>query len=305
MRLPAFNIFSLKRKELSIKMFGLLLLLAILAGTGLSGCRQQKKGINAPLARVGDKYLYVNDLKTIIPQGISPHDSLLFCQSYINKWVHTQLLLQQAEKNLPEDMLNFKKRLEEYRNSLIIYQYETEYVRQNMDTVVTKKQIDEYYKNHLKDFQLKENIVKVIYAIINLKREDSPQLERVFWGMFHLPDSVLMDSLENYAPTMAESYFMDTNRWLPFNQVLKIIPIETYNQGIYLKNHRIIRLKDNNKFYIVKFVNFKIKDEISPEVMEARFIRQIILNKRKTDMIRQLRAGIFKQAEKHKKFEIY
>jgi hypothetical protein len=277
-------------------------------GTGwliATGCRTKTDTGKAPLARVGDTYLYVNDLKGLIPQGISPRDSIQFCQSYINKWVHTQLLLQQAEKNLPEEKLDFQKRLEEYKNSLIIYQYENEYVRQNMDTVVTQQEIDHYYKNHLKDFQLKENIVKVIYAVINRKREDAPHLNQVFWGMFHLSDSLLLDSLERYAPIMAETYSTDTNNWIPFNRLLRYIPVETYNQTLYLKNHRIIRLKDENRIYFVKFINFKIKDQTSPEELETRFIREIILNKRKTEMIRRLRNEIFHQALKQKKFEIY
>ncbi len=280
------------------------MVLAVMAGV-FSGCRHKTEPANAPLARVDGHYLYVNDLKGIVPVNASSADSLMLCKSYINKWVHTQLLLQQAEKNLPEDKLDFKKRLEEYRNSLVIYQYETEYVRQNMDTVVTEQQIDKYYWGHQKDFQLKENIVKAIYAIIDRKREDSPGLENTFWRMFHLPDSILLDSLENYAPVMAESFSADTNFWVPFNRLLKIIPIETYNQGIYLKNHRIIRLKDDSKIYLVKFVNFKMKDEISPEEMETNFIRQIILNRRKTEMINKLRTEIFNHALKHKEFEIY
>jgi hypothetical protein len=277
----------------------------LLAVVGLSGCRHKSDTSDMPLARVGEKYLYIKDIKGLIPPKASPRDSLLFCQSYINKWVHTQLLLQQAEKNLPEEKLNFEKRLEEYRNSLIIYQYETEFVKQHMDTVVTDQQIDTYYHHHLKDFQLKENIVKVIYAIINRKRNDSPVLEKTFWHIFHMPDSVLLDSLENYAPVMAESFSTDTNNWIPFNRLLKVIPIETYNQTIYLKNHRIIRFKDKDRIYLVKFVNFKIKDETSPEELEARFIRQIILNKRKMAMIRQLREDIFHHAVKQKEFEIY
>lgn len=282
----------------------ILILIVLVAFTGISGCRQ-KNTSDAPLARVGSQYLYVKDLEGLIPEGATSRDSLLFCQSYINKWIHTQLLLQQAEKNLPEEKLDFKKRLEEYRNSLIIYQYETEYVRQNMDTVVTENEIDDYYKKHLKDFQLKKNIVKVIYAILDRKREDSPTLERTFWRMFHLPDSVLLDSLENYAPIMAESFSVDTNNWIPFNQLLRVIPIETYNQGIYLKNHRIIHFKDESKIYLVKFANFKIKDDISPEELEVKFIRQIILNRRKTEMVNRLRKEIFNHAIKHKEFEIY
>jgi hypothetical protein len=116
---------------------------------------------------------------------------------------------------------------------------------------------------------------------------------------------VLLDSLENYAPVMAENFSTDTNTWIPFNRLLKVVPIETYNQSIYLKNHRIIKLKDEDRIYLVKFVNFKIKDEISPEELEAGFIQQIILNKRKTEMVRRLREEIFKHAVKQKEFEIY
>ncbi len=305
MMLFAPKLFSRKGNSNHYGLAVMLLFLVLLVSIGLSGCKHKSETNNVPLARVGDNYLYINDLKGIIPKTISSHDSLLFCRSYINKWVHTQLLLHQAEKNLSEDKLNFKKRLEEYRNSLIIYQYETEYVRQNMDTIITEQQIDDYYKSHLKDFQLKENIVKVIYAILDRNRVDSPQLEKTFWRMFHLPDSVLLDSLENYAPVMTESYSADTNNWIPFNQLLKVIPIETYNQGIYLKNHRIIRFKDDTKIYLVKFANFKIKDDISPEELETNFIRQIILNRRKTNMINRLREDIFKHAIKQKEFEIY
>jgi len=96
------------RKGNSNSLIALLLLLVFLAGFGFSGCKHKKETNNAPLARVGDNYFYVNDLKGVIPKDISLRDSLLFCQSYINKWVHTQLLLQQAEKNLSEEKLNFK-----------------------------------------------------------------------------------------------------------------------------------------------------------------------------------------------------
>jgi hypothetical protein len=279
--------------------------LLMAAGWFFSGCHPKKNPGDVPLTRVGNKYLYMNDLKGLIPKNATPRDSLLFCRSYINKWIHTRLLLQQAEKNLPEEKRNFQKRLEEYRNALIIYKYETEYVRQHLDTVVTEKQIDDYYKSHLKDFQLKENIVKVIYAILDRKREDAPRLERTFWKIFHLPDSVILDSLENFAPVMAENFSTDTNNWIPFNRFLRVVPIETYNQSLYLKNHKIIKLKDQDRIYLVKFVNFKIKDEISPKELEKNFIREVILNKRKTEMIRKLRTDIFNDAAKHKEFEIY
>lgn len=278
----------------------------LLLVVSLSSCRHKAKTKNdVPLARVESKYLYESDLMGIFPKGISRKDSLVLAHNYIDKWVHTQLLLQQAEKNLPENKLNFEKQLEEYRNSLITYQYETEYVKQHIDTLVPDKEIENYYQSHLKDFELKENIVKVIYVILNKKTENTRKLERTYYKIFRLPDSVLLDSLEKFAPTRSINYSTDTNTWIPFNDVVKVFPIETYNQELYLKYHRFISLKDDNKVYLIKFVNFKIKDENSPLELESKFIRSIIINQRKKLLIKKLQTDIFEDASKQKLFEIY
>jgi len=269
------------------------------------GCKRHGTKQNIPLAKVGDKYLYESDVEGLIPKGTRTKDSLLISHSYINKWVQTQLLLQEAENNLPPEKLNFDKQLQEYKNSLIIYYYETEYVKQHLDTLITDENINDYYQSHLKDFELKQNIVKVVYAVISKEKDKKGRREFTFRKIFRLPDSLLLDSLERYAPTRVEAFSTDTNTWIPFNEVLKVIPIETYNQELYLKNHRIIFLTDADNDYLLKFVNFKIKDETSPLDLESRFIRSIILNHRKKLLINNLQSEIYDQANKQKEFEIY
>ncbi len=285
-----------------------LFLLVFLAGLlifATDGCKRHGNTNSVPLAKVGSKYLYQSDLEGLIPKRTSSRDSILITRSYINKWVRTQLLLNEAQNNLPPDKLDFEKQLQEYKNSLIIYHYETEYVKQHLDTVVTDKQIKTYYEGHLKDFQLKQNIVKVVYAILNKKKDINHRKERIFRKIFRLPDSLLLDSLDRYAPAKVVTYSTDTNSWIPFDELLKVIPIETYNQELYLKNHRIIFLSDAQNDYLLKFVNFKIKDETSPLDLEARFIRSIILNMRKKLLINKLQQEIYEQATKQKKFEIF
>jgi len=116
---------------------------------------------------------------------------------------------------------------------------------------------------------------------------------------------LLLDSLDHYAPAKVVTYSTDTSNWIPFNEVLKLIPIETYNQELYLKNHRIIFLSDAQNDYLLKFANFKIKDETSPLDLEARFIRSIILKMREKLLIKNLQQEIYEQAIKQKKFEIF
>ena len=60
-------------------------------------------------------------------------------QSYIDSWIKKQLLVAQAEMNLTEALKDVEGRINDYRNSLLIYAYQHELIKQNFDTVVSKK----------------------------------------------------------------------------------------------------------------------------------------------------------------------
>ncbi len=270
-----------------------------------TGCKQHLEKEGVVLARAGDRYLYEEDLKGLVAPGTSPHDSIQLVKSYIRKWVETQLLVDKALKNLPEEKLDFSKQLEDYHNSLIIYKYETELVNQKLDTTVTAPEIEAYYKSHQNDFQLKENIVKVIYAVLHNEEEgidEAAYLKKLFKK---IPDSALIDSLESINERWDFAYSTDTSQWIPFNKLLEMFPIETYNQVLYLKNHRFVEITDEKNIYLLKFINFKIKDEISPLDFERRHIKSIILNKRKRKLLKELHHDIMNQSIKENSFEIY
>ena len=57
-------------------------------------------------------------------------------------------VLHKAESNLDDDQKSVEKQLEEYRNSLITYAYETELIKQKLDTVVSEDEIAAFYKNN-------------------------------------------------------------------------------------------------------------------------------------------------------------
>ena len=268
----------------------------------IAGCRPGVNGDRGVvIARVYDDYLYEADIRRLVPEDLSRLDSIAFVKNYTDQWIKTRLMIRQAEKNLTSQQLNFERQLEDYKNSLIIYQYETELVRQKLDTLVTDEEIEKYYEEHLADFELKENIVKVQYVILDKEEE----LEDQFRELFGLPDSVATDSLEYYCKLYEVPYFLDTATWIRFDKLLSIIPIETYNQELYLKGKRFVTLSDDRFVYLLKFVNFRIKNDISPLDFKRNDIRDIIINKRKVDLIKQARADIYKQAIRNKDFEVY
>ena len=253
------------------------------------------------LARVGDEYLYASELDGIIFPGVSAKDSLILSQNFINNWIRQKLLLKHAEKNLTSEQKDFSKQLEDYRNSLIIYKYETILIEQRLDTVVTEEEIEEYYNRNKKNFELKDNIVKVSYIKINV---DSPEIDKI--RFFIRSDSLqYRDSLEKYCRRYATKYFLDNESWILFDELIKEIPINTYNYEVFLKNNRYVEIKDNPYYYIAYFNDFEIKDGISPLSFERENIISFIVNQRKVKLVNDLKKKTFREAMEKNKFEIY
>ena len=274
------------------------------AGMFLSGCDMVslKEDQGRVLAQVEGEYLFLSDLTGVVPQGISHSDSIALAKNFINNWVKNRLMIVQAERNLTEEQLDFSKQLEDYRNSLVIYRYETLLIDQELDTVVTDAQIMSFYQSHLGDFELKENILRAYYAIVN---SETPLLDQVL-EVFDLPDALAVDSLLYYEQSDDMlSLSVDTSYWMSFFQFQQIIPIESYNQELFLKNKRFIRIEENGMVFLVKVVNFKIKDDISPLEVERQDIRHIIINQRKVRLIKKVRDDIYKKALYNNDFEIF
>lgn len=268
----------------------------------MSSCNSSLTDVNGnELARVGDEYLYEADVIGLVPENTSTHDSIMMVRSYIDNWVKTRLMIEQAKKNLVIQNLDLDKQLEKYKNSLIIYHYETELIRQKLDTVVNEVEIEQYYNEHLGDFELKENITRVHYVIV----ENEDEKEALFEEIYKLPDSLLLDSLESFSNFFAYAHFLDTTSWVKFDELTEIIPIETYNQELFLKGNRRVKYEDEDYIYLLTFVDFKITDDISPLDFEKDNIRQIIVQKRKMKLIKQLRNDIYEKAVQNNEFEIY
>jgi hypothetical protein len=259
------------------------------------------RGSDTPLAKVNNSYFYESELKGIVPPGTSARDSITIIRSYINNWVTQELILDKARKNLLSEDMEFDKQLEDYRNSLIIYAYESKLIKQNLDTVIGQKEIEEYYTNNIGNFQLKNNIVKVFYARIN---SDDPSIKTIR-KFFHSDLPKHRDSLEARFEAHADLFFLNDETWVLFDDVLKFVPIKTYNIEAFLQNNRKIEIADDPYIYFVKFSDFRVKDGVSPLSFEKENIRRIIINKRKLKLISDMKEEVFQTALEKNDFEIY
>lgn len=265
------------------------------------GPQAEKDKDRVAVARANNEYLYLDEVKDIVPVGTPTKDSLELITKYIDNWIRESLVTQKAESNLGDEQKNVEKQLRDYRNSLITYTYEKELVKQKLDTVVSESEIEEYYNNNQADFELKDNIIKVVYVKVDKKAPGIEKLKR----MYKSDDMSERELLASYCHQFASNFYLDDSSWLLFDDLLKEIPIQTYNKELFLQNNRFVEVSDSLNHYFVNIKGFKIRNSLSPLGFEKENIKNIILNKRKLQLINKMIEDVYNDAANNNKIEIY
>ena len=141
------------------------------------------------------EYLYDTDLKEVVAESKGHLDSLARTNAFIDSWIHRQVLVHQAEKYLSPQQRDFKKQIDEYRNSLLIYTYETELIEQMLDTVVGSEEIKRYYLQNPGNFQLRHTLVKAAYVVLPLQVKHYWQIRKLMAA----PDTLKLEELDALA----------------------------------------------------------------------------------------------------------
>ena len=253
------------------------------------------------VARVGSVNLYQEELIKEIPNGLGKEDSLLFVEQQIHNWIQEQIVLQKAEEVLPLEAKDVKDRLEKYRKSLIIYAYEQKFIKERLDTTVSKVEIEEYYSSHEDDFMLKDYIVKALYLKIS---KGTPDIEKPK-AHFRLEQETDVNEMRYYADLYAVQFHYDPEQWLFFDDVLKVIPLQGVNPASFIRKKIKVMFEDENFIYFINITDFTLKDAISPLSFEREKIKTILLNLRTIDLRNKLREDLYNDARKAQQIETY
>ncbi|WP_257669644.1 hypothetical protein [Parapedobacter tibetensis] len=254
-----------------------------------------------PVARSYDAFLYPEDLQGVVPIGITGDDSTQLAQAYIEQWLRQQALLYHAQRNININTERLDRQVEEYKNGLIVYEYEQALVSQKLDTVVTDEEIGEYYGTRKELFLLKQPILKVSYIKL---RPDAPELDRV-QRWFLSTDFKDQDLLEKYCSMYSPQYVLYDTSWHYVNELVNKIPLSRIGEDNYGQTGRIFEIIENNELYLIILHDSKFRDTRSPLSLVHDNIRNLILNKRKIDLIAQMQKSIVDDARKKNNIEIY
>lgn len=276
-------------------------LLLFFIGLSLSSCKNNQKQQEKPVARVFEHYLYLSDIEEIIPENISPSDSALLANDYIDKWIRKELLVNKAELNLTDDEKSVDKQIENYKSSLLIFKYEQNLIQQKIDTVITENEVKEYYNSNLSNFLLNNNIVKALFIQAPVQSPDLSKLRRWYRSTFDED----VKKLDAYAFQYAKKYDYFNDDWVDFRQIEKALPIKIDNPENFIKYRKNFEITDSTFIYLVNLKDFRLTGEVAPFEYVEQNIRTIIMNKRKVQMIKKLEANVYNDALNRGYFTIY
>ncbi len=266
-----------------------------------STCQEKHEDKGEVLASVYGKNLYRTDLDDIFYEGISYNDSVLRSKVYIDKWVRNQLLVRQAENNLEPEQLDFSKRLEEYRNSLVINKYETELIKQNLDTKVTEDQIQEYYNENSDEFRLNRDIVRI--ATVNLPRDSKKKW--LFIKLLRDYDSIMIDSVTSLSKEYALDWNMDVEQWHNFDEVAEKFKLNVTDNKSFLNENKYYVVINDDVYSVIRFCEYRLMGDVSPCEIEVDRIKYIILSNRKKDLLEKLYDDLYSKAVQENAFDVY
>ena len=254
------------------------------------------------VAEAYGQFLYEADLRAVIPAGTPAADSASMAGAYVTNWLRERVLLHRAEINLSDVQKDVQRRLEDYRRSLIIYAYEQAVVREKLDTALTDADIEAYYAANTKNFELKDNIVRVRW--FKLRENDRRVLRKVeqLWRSERPEDRHQLEVLL----AQRGSTINDTrDMWIPFPELQQLVPLRPDNPTDWLAGNDRVVVADSVGTYYVELLEHRLKNSVSPVSLVRPGIRAVIINQRKLRLLEQLREELMKDAFARKEILVH
>jgi hypothetical protein len=255
-----------------------------------------------PVARANSAYLYKDELAGIVTSGTTKEDSTARVEAYINSWIRKQLLIQEAARKIDINEAEVERKILDYRFSLIAYEYQSYFVKQNLDTIISNAEVENYYKGNIDNFILKQNIVQATFMKVPKTAPRTNKIKDLIFSQKEKDEK----ELKSYCLSFSTAYHLSDSTWMVFDELVKNSPlVEIPNKIQFLKAYPYYETSDDSYLYFLKVVKYRISDNISPLEFVKDDIRNIILNKRKVELAKKLEDDVYNNAVSEKEFEIF
>lgn len=262
-----------------------------------------KESNTEAVARVGESYLYEADLDSLVPLKSSKADSSAIVRSFIDRWASQKLLVNAADRNLDDDTkLEISNLIKQYKNDLYTKAYIEKIVQTTVDTVIGEQELRTFYKENKQNFKTNGTIVQLRYLYLS---KDHPKLATIKSKFFNIKKSDA-SFWQTYQMQFKNSALNDSV-WVSLNEVYRKLPfVNPENRSKYINEGMSFEKTDSlNSVYLVKIKKVINRNQISPFEYLKPTLQQVILNRRKLELIKKFEKEITDDAIKNKDYEIY
>lgn len=277
----------------------LIYLLVILSFLGVSCKRETPKNIDR-VVKVGDNYLSEEELNQSLPSYFSQEDSLIGAEHFIRTWINDNLLYEVAKKNIT-DKQHIETLVENYRKSLIIYEYQEQLVNEKLSREISNEEIINYYENNKDKFQLDRPIIKGLLLRIPI---DAPQIAQVrSWYKSITPASI--EKIEKYSVQNASSYDYFVDNWVDFDELMNNWPVDYSNIPDVIQQNAHIEQKDDKYYYFLTITDYLLPGDNAPFEYAESVVKEMLINQKKIDFLKNTEDDLYNKAIKNGQIVFY
>lgn len=272
----------------------------VLAGFLFSCGGSGNESDDTVVATAFDKTLYQSDLDALFGPGMSKEDSMLVGKGFIDNWIKKQVILEYANQSDIGSTEEINRKVEAYREDLIAYEYRKKMLLEKLDTNITFEESKAYYEAHPENFELKQNIIRFVFIKMPIQLENKYH----YWIKFGKADGEELADMAVMALKNGGNAFIESEKWVAFDDILKVVPINTYNQESFINNNRLFKIDEANFVWYIHIKDFMIRDNISPFDFVKDNIHEILLNKRKLKIMEEIERQMVLKAYKKNKVKV-
>lgn len=267
----------------------------------LVGCHQRiNHGGRTPLVEVAGQILYTDDLERVMPVGISSDDSVLFAESYVRNWIEDALLQHKAQRNVANDP-EVEALVTAYRRALVLHLYQQRLIDQRLMFEITPMQVDSFYQENVSQFLLEKPLAKGLYIKVPLKDAGVRNVRQ--W--YTQREDEVLELLEKYSLQHAADYLYFYDKWIPLEDVVGKLPLEVSNPVKYVMGNPHLELKDTAFYHFLHVDSVLAVGEPMPLDYAEGEIREMLMNIKRVDFMRQVRNELYEDALKKNNITYY
>ena len=267
----------------------------------LVSCQKQvEHGGKSPLVQVGNRFLYQEDVKALLPYGITSADSIDFVQRFVRKWVEDQILYEKAELNVRGDE-NIERMVADYRRTLVMNTYERELLQEKISSELPEEDFRKYYDSNKELFILEEPVIKGVFIKAPLTSPGLKDLKK--WYKDKSEKS--LEQLEKYAFRNAVLYEYFYEHWVPVSELEGKVVFDLSKYSANFEKYRNIEVEKGGYCYLLHVEEYVMAGKVKPYELARHEIVDLLINNRKVEFMDRVREDLYNQSVEMGRIKYY